>query len=124
LILDDDPIDSNCRFKEEPSINKIVTEEKEQVGRSEAKDDLRSRRDSIFATKIFTPIFSPEGSGDVDDVPDSVALCLIDFDEATVISSVDSPPDIVEQIFHNTGESGKFRLHKNPAILILEKMGI
>ena len=75
--LDDDPITSTSRFKEEPSINKIVTEEKEQVGRSEAKDDLRSRRDSIFAKKIFTPIFSPEGSGDVDDVPDTVALCLI-----------------------------------------------
>ena len=32
--LDDDPITSTSRFKEEPSINKIVTEEKEQVGRS------------------------------------------------------------------------------------------
>ena len=117
--LDYDPITSESRFKEEPSINKIVTEEKEQVGRSEAKDDLRSRRDSIFAKKIFTPIFSPEGSGDVDDVPDSVALCLIDFDEATVISSVDSPPDIVEQIFHNTGESGKFRLHKNRLLFLV-----
>ena len=117
--LDYDPITSTCRFKEEPSINKIVTEEKEQVGRSEAKDDLRSRRDSIFAKKIFTPIFSHEGSGDVDDVPDSVALCLIDFDEATVISSVDSPPDVVEQIFHNTGESGKFRLYKNRLLFLV-----
>ena len=62
--LDDDPIASTSQFKEEPSIDKIITEEKEQVGRSEAKDDLRSRRDSIFAKKIFTPIFSPEGSGD------------------------------------------------------------
>lgn len=117
--LDDDPITSESRFKEEPSINKIVTEEKEQVGRSEAKDDLRSRRDSIFAKKIFTPIFSPESSGDVDDVSDSVALCLIDFDEATVVNSVDSPPNIVEQIFNNTGESGKFRLYKNRLLFLV-----
>ncbi|WP_319421481.1 ATP-binding protein [Pleurocapsa sp. FMAR1] len=117
--LDDDPITSTSRFKEEPSINKIVTEEKEQVGRSEAKDDLRSRRDSIFAKKIFTPIFSPEGSGDVDDVSDTVALCLIDFDEATIINSVDSPPNIVEQIFNNTGESGKFRLYKNRLLFLV-----
>ena len=117
--LDDDPITSTSRFKEEPSINKIVTEEKEQVGRSEAKDDLRSRRDSIFAKKIFTPIFSPEGSGDVDDVPDTVALCLIDFDEATVVNSTDSPPHIVEQIFNNTGESGKFRLYKNRLLFLV-----
>ena len=117
--LDDDPITSTSRFKEEPSINKIVTEEKEQVGRSEAKDDLRSRRDSIFAKKIFTPIFSPEGSGDVDDVPDTVALCLIDFDEAAVLNSTDSPPHIVEQIFNNTGESGKFRLYKNRLLFLV-----
>ena len=117
--LDDDPITSTSRFKEEPSINKIITEEKEQVGRSEAKDDLRSRRDSIFAKKIFTPIFSPEGSGDVDDVPDTVALCLIDFDEATVVNSTDSPPHIVEQIFNNTGESGKFRLYKNRLLFLV-----
>ena len=117
--LDDDPITSTSRFKEEPSINKIITEEKEQVGRSEAKDDLRSRRDSIFAKKIFTPIFSPEGSGDVDDVPDTVALCLIDFDEATVLNSTDSPPHIVEQIFNNTGESRKFRLYKNRLLFLV-----
>lgn len=117
--LDDDPITSESRFKEEPSINKIVTEEKEQVGRSEAKDDLRSRRDSIFAKKIFTPIFSAESPGDVDDVPDTVALCLIDFDEATIVNSTDSPPNIVEQIFNNTGESGKFRLHKNRLLFLV-----
>ena len=117
--LDDDPITSTSRFKEEPSINKIVSEEKEQVGKTEAKDDLRSRRDSIFAKKIFTPIFSPESPGDVDDVSDTVALCLIDFDEATVINSVDSPPYIVEQIFNNTGESGKFRLYKNRLLFLV-----
>ncbi len=117
--LDYDPIDSYCRFKEEPSINKIVTEEKEQVGRSEAKDDLRSRRDSIFAKRIFTPIFSAESPGDVDDVPDTVALCLIDFDEATIVNSTDSPPNIVEQIFNNTGESGKFRLYKNRLLFLV-----
>jgi Protein of unknown function (DUF499) len=117
--LDYDPITFISRFKEEPSINKIVTEEKEQVGRSEAKDDLRSRRDSIFAKKIFTPIFSPESSGDVDDVPDTVALCLIDFDEATVVNSTDSPPNIVEQIFNNTGESGKFRLYRNRLLFLV-----
>jgi hypothetical protein len=117
--LDDDPITSISRFKEEPSINKIVTEEKEQVGRSEAKDDLRSRRDSIFAKKIFTPIFSPESPGDVDDLPDTVALCLIDFDEATVVNSIDPPPNLVEQIFNNTGESGKFRLYRNRLLFLV-----
>jgi hypothetical protein len=117
--LDDDPITSISRFKEEPSINKIITEEKEQVGRTEAKDDLRSRRDSIFAKKLFTLIPSPESPADVDDTSDDVALCIIDFDEATVSSSTDKPPSIVEQIFNNTGESGKFRIYRNRLLFLV-----
>ena len=111
--LDNDPVTSIARFKEEPSINKIVAEEKEQIGRGEAKDDLRSRRDTIFADKFFKLIPAPESPGDVDDVAESVALCLIDFDEGMVKTSTDEPPGVVERIFNNTGESGKFRTFRN-----------
>ncbi|WNZ47372.1 DUF499 domain-containing protein [Leptolyngbya boryana CZ1] len=117
--LDNDPITSISRFKEEPSINKIIAEEKEQVGRSEAKDDLRSRRDTIFADKVFKLVSAPEGSGDVDDVAEPVALCLIDFDEDTVRSSTDAPPGVVERIFNNTGESGKFRTFRNRLLFLV-----
>jgi hypothetical protein len=117
--LDNDPITSIARFKEEPSINKIIAEEKEQVGRSEAKDDLRSRRDTIFADKFFELIPAPESPGDVDDVADPVALCLIDFDEDTVKSSTDDPPGVVERIFNNTGESGKFRTFRNRLLFLV-----
>ncbi|HEY9298902.1 MAG TPA: AAA family ATPase, partial [Phormidium sp.] len=56
---------------------------------------------------------------DVDDVPDDIALCLIDFDEATVRSSTDEAPYLVEQIFHNTGESGKFRTFRNRLLFLI-----
>jgi hypothetical protein len=117
--LDNDPVTSIARFKEEPSINKIIAEEKEQVGRSEAKDDLRSRRDTIFADKFFKLIPAPESPGDVDDVADPVALCLIDFDEDTAKSSTDDPPGVVERIFNNTGESGKFRTFRNRLLFLV-----
>jgi hypothetical protein len=117
--LDDDPITSLSRFKEEPSLNKIVSEEKEQVGRSEAKEDLRNRRDSIFAKKLFNLIPSPETPSEVDDRPDDIALCLIDFDEATVINSTDDPPLLVQQIFDNTGESNRFRIFRNRLIFLV-----
>lgn len=117
--LDDDPITSIARFKEEPSINKIIAEEKEQVGVSEAKEDLRSRRDTIFANKFFTLVSAPEGAHDVDDSADSVALCLIDFQEATVLAPTDNPPPVIEQIFNNTGESGKFRVFRNRLLFLL-----
>lgn len=117
--LDDDPITSIARFKEEPSINKIIAEEKEQSGVTEAKEDLRTRRDTIFASKLFTLVAAPEGAHDVDDRADDIALCVIDFQEATVSSPMDSAPDIVEQIFNNTGDSGKFRTFRNRLLFLL-----
>ncbi len=117
--LDNDPITSIARFKEEPSINKIITEEKEQIGRSEAKDMLRGRRDTVFAKKFFTTIIDPESASDVDDTTEYIALCLIDFNEATINSSTDAHPPLVEQIFNHTGESGKFRTFRNRLLFLL-----
>lgn len=55
----------------------------------------------------------------MDDSPDSVALCLIDFNENTVSSSIEPPPLVVEQIFINTGESGKFCTFRNRLLFLL-----
>jgi hypothetical protein len=117
--LDNDPVTSVARFKEEPSINKIVAEEKEQVGRTEAKFDLRLRRDTIFAKRLFTSIFDPDSSSAVDDNAEDIALCLIDFQEGKVKSSNDPAPALVEQIFNNTGESGKFRIFRNRLLFLV-----
>ncbi|WP_017302292.1 ATP-binding protein [Nodosilinea nodulosa] len=117
--LDVDPITSIARFKEEPSINKIIAEEKEQIGLTEAKEELRTRRDTIFATKFFQLVAGPEGAHDVDDDPNTIALCIIDFNEATITSSTDGPPPLIEQIFSNTGESGKFRTFRNRLLFLL-----
>jgi hypothetical protein len=117
--LDNDAITQTARFKEEPSINKIIAEEKEQVGVSEAKDDLRYRRDTIFASKLLTLVAAPESAADVDDTPDTIALCLIDFNEAQISNSTEPPPLLIEQIFHNTGESGKFRIFRNRLLFLV-----
>lgn len=117
--LDVDPITSVARFKEEPSINKIIAEEKEQIGLSEAKEELRTRRDTIFATKFFQLVSSPGGPHEVNDDPNTLALCVIDFQDATITSSTDGPPLLVEQIFSNTGESGKFRTFRNRLLFLL-----
>jgi hypothetical protein len=121
--LDVDPMTTIARFKEEPSINKIITEEKEQIGRSEAKEELRLRRDNIFAKKFFTPIVAPDSPSDVDDRADDIALCLIDFDEATVNNSTDSPPPLLVQIINNTGESNRFRIYRNRLLFLVANKG-
>lgn len=117
--LDFDPVTSLARFKEEPSINKIITEEKEQVGVLDAKQDLRMRRDSIFAKKFFTLVSNVESPGNVSDNPDDVVLCAIDFDEATVNASTDAAPELLDRIFNNTGESGKFRTYRNRLLFLV-----
>lgn len=124
-FLDFDPITASARFKEEPSINKIIAEEKRQIGISEAKEELRTRRDTIFANRFFDLIASPQGAHDVDDRPDSVALCLIDFNEATVVDSRDQAPELVEKMFSNTGQAGKFRTFRNRLLfLVANRAGI
>lgn len=46
--LDIDPITTIARFKEEPSINKIIAEEKGQIGNLKAKDHMRSQLRKIL----------------------------------------------------------------------------
>ncbi|NJM00138.1 MAG: DUF499 domain-containing protein, partial [Synechococcaceae cyanobacterium SM2_3_2] len=116
--LDNDPITTIARFKEEPSINKIIAEEKDQIGITQAKDDLRARRDTIFASRLFNLVSAPEGSQDVDDDPTTIALCVMDFDEVKIASSQDPAPPVLEQIFNNTGESGKFRTFRNRLLFL------
>lgn len=117
--LDFDPITTIYQFKEEPSINKIIAEEKAQVGQGVAKEELRKRRDSYFSRKFFDCVADPEGAHSVDDRPESIVLCLIDFNEETIKASTDTAPNIVEQIFDNTGESGVFRVFKNRLLFLL-----
>ncbi|MEA5531268.1 DUF499 domain-containing protein [Dolichospermum sp. UHCC 0684] len=117
--LENDPITFIARFKEEPSLNKIISEEKAQIGTTEAKDELRKRRDTIFADKFFKLVSAPISPADVDDVADSVALCIIDFDEETISSTTDGPPAIVERIFNSTGEAGKFRTYRNRLLFLI-----
>ena len=117
--LDSDPITTISRFREEPSINKIITQEREQIGRTAAKDDLRDRRDSIFAKRAFNLVSAPESPADVDDTPDNVVLCLIDFDEATVTECNSPPPSLVDRIFNQTGSAGTFRKYRNRLLFLV-----
>ena len=120
--LDVDPITSIARFKEEPSINKNYCR-REGAGRH-----YRSQRRAknppetpSLPPKFFQLVAGPEGAHDVDDDPTTLALCVIDFNEATVTGTTDGPPAVIEQIFNNTGESGKFRTFRNRLLFLLSQ---
>jgi hypothetical protein len=80
---------------------------------------LRDRRDSIFAKRAFNLVSAPDSPADVDDTPDNVVLCLIDFDEATVTECNSPPPSLVDRIFNNTGSSGTFRKYRNRILFLV-----
>ncbi|QNP28848.1 ATP-binding protein [Cylindrospermopsis curvispora] len=117
--LDYDQFTSTARFKEEPSLNKVIAQEKEQVTTTETKERLRRERDTIFADHCFKLVSGPVNPSDVDDVADSIALCVIDFDEATISDTTQVAPTLVERVFENTGESGKFRIYKNRLLFLV-----
>ena len=48
-----------------------------------------------------------------------MALCAIDFDEATVDASNDAAPELLDRIFNNSGESGKFRTYRNRLLFLV-----
>ena len=120
--LDYDPLTSLAQFKEEPSINKIITEEMNVVAVTAAKEELRKRRDSMLASRLFELVI-PDSPADVDDKPDSIVLCLIDFQDATLHSTDEGPPDLLERIFNQTGESGKFRTYRNRLLFLVANQG-
>jgi hypothetical protein len=116
--LDYDPITTIAQFKEEPSLNKIITEETSLISQIMAKEALRDRRNSMFASQIFTMIV-PESASDVDDTAETIALCVMDFHDAIVKSSQDPPPPLVEKIFNSTGEANKFRTYRNRLLFLV-----
>lgn len=120
--LDYDPVSRLAQFKEEPSINKIITEEINVVSVTAAKEELRNRRDSMLSSRLFELVI-PDSPADVDDKPDSIVLCVIDFQDATLQRTDEPPPDLVERIFNQTGESGKFRTYRNRLLFLLANQG-
>lgn len=44
---------------------------------------------------------------------DEIVLCLIDFDEVLVKFIIDNLLEIVDKMFNNIGELGKFRVYCN-----------
>lgn len=112
--LDYDFIIFRSRFKEEFLINKIVIEEKDMVGIIEVKDYLWEWWDSIFVKNIFNNLILVLVSFfDIDDKLDEIVLCLIDFDEVMVKFIIDNLLEIVDKMFNNMGELGKFRVYCN-----------
>ncbi|GAC1349492.1 MAG: DUF499 domain-containing protein [Ktedonobacteraceae bacterium] len=111
------------RFHTEPSLNKVVADRKQDITASAAKQEIRQRLREVYQGQLFTPIFSPSTSGEIDDVLSSIALAVIDFDSATVTMQNKLAPPLVKTLSERAGVEGTFRQYVNRVLFLVADSG-
>ncbi|HEU5376356.1 MAG TPA: DUF499 domain-containing protein [Ktedonobacteraceae bacterium] len=111
------------RFHTEPSLNKVVADRKQDITASAAKQEIRQRLREVYQGQLFTPIFSPSTPGEIDDVMDSVALAVIDFDSTTFTVQNTPIPSLVKTLSERAGAEGTFRQYVNRVLFLVADSG-
>ena len=107
------------RFKTEPSLNKIITDEMGLVGRTKAKAELDRRIQQVWRRGYFKPFYFPSEAGDVDDDADKPKLVVIHYDAATSNASDAAPPEMVRKLFDYFGALEGYRTYKNNVLFLV-----
>jgi hypothetical protein len=107
------------RFKTEPSLNKIITDEMGLVGRTKAKAELDGRIRQVWKTGYFKPVYFSSEAGDVDDDADKPKLVVIHYDAVTSNAGAAAPPDLVRNIFDHAGALEGYRIYRNNVLFLV-----
>lgn len=111
------------RFKTEPSINKIITDEMGAVGQVAPKMELDHRIRQIWKRGFFEPVYFPSEPGGVDDDTKLPKLVIVHYDAARVTIEDQEPPELVMSIFNYAGTQQGYRTHKNNLIFLVADRG-
>ncbi len=81
-------------FSPEPSLNAVINQERDLVGRAAAKGELDRRIRTIWKKGAFAPVFFPAEPSDVDDALDQPRLVILHYDAVVVNDKKESltPP--------------------------------
>jgi len=107
------------RFKTEPSLNKIVADEKHLVGRVRAKTELDERIRRVWQKGYLEPLPFASEAGDVEDNAGKPKLVIIHYDAATSTAGAAPPPDLVTKIFDHAGSLEGYRTFKNNVLFLV-----
>ncbi len=107
------------RFKTEPSINKIVTDEMGAVGLVKAKMELDSRIRQVWRKSFFRPVYFPSEPADIDDDAQMPKLVIVHYDAADTATENAAPPDLVVRLFNHTGAQEGYRTYKNNLVFLV-----
>jgi hypothetical protein len=107
------------RFTTEPSLNKIIADEMEIVGRIAPKEELARRIKSLWKKGVFAPVHFPSEASDVDDNAGDPKLAVIHFDAATTKAEAQVPPELIVKIYEHAGTQQGYRTFRNNLLFIV-----
>jgi len=109
------------RFKGEPKISKLITNEAQQIEDGVARNRLEQTIRGALGGGEFDTIYDPQAPYEVPDKYDTVRLCVIGFSAVTISSDQDEPPELLQTLATTTGSSPgseKKRVYRNNVVLL------
>ena len=110
------------RFKGEPKISKLITNEAKQIEPGVARNRLEQTIRGALGGGVFETIYDPQAAYEVPDDYDTVRLCVMGFDAVTVTSDLDEPPQLLQTLANKTGSSPgseKKRVYRNNIVFLV-----
>jgi len=109
------------RFKGEPKISKLITNEAKQIEPGVARNRLEQTIQGALGGGVFETIYDPQAPYEVPDDYDTVRLCVMGFDAVTITSDEDEPPGLLQTLANKTGNSPgseKKRVFRNNVVFL------
>lgn len=109
------------RFKGEPKISKLITNEAQQIEDGVARNRLEQTIRGALGGGEFDTIYDPQAPYEVPDEYDTVRLCVMGFSAVTVSSDQDEPPELLQTLATTTGSSPgseKKRVYRNNVVFL------
>jgi len=109
------------RFKGEPKISKLITNEAQQIEDGVARNRLEQTIRGALGGGEFDTIYDPQAPYEVPDKYDTVRLCVMGFSAVTISSDQDEPPELLQTLATTTGSSPgseKKRVYRNNVALL------
>jgi hypothetical protein len=107
------------RFKTEPSLNKIVEDEKAQVGTTMGKTEIDRRIRKIWRKGYLAPCYFPDAPADVDDDAGPPKLVILHYDAVSLEASDLEPPELARRIMRFKGSDESFRQYQNNLVFLV-----
>jgi hypothetical protein len=110
------------RFKGEPKISRLITNEAKQIEDGVARNRLEQTIQGALGGGEFETIYDPQSPYEVPDDYNTVRLGVMGFSAVTVTSDQDEPPELLQTLANETGSSPgsqKKRVYRNNVVFLV-----